>query len=86
MSSVVELERSSPNRKSRKGVIQLRIPKVVDKAARPSITRPLDLEEIIRRRAFEIYEERGKVDGYAIDDWLLAEAEVMTQSIRYKVA
>jgi hypothetical protein len=64
----------------------LRIPKVVDKAARPSITRPLDLEEIIRRRAFEIYEERGKVDGYAIDDWLLAEAEVMTQSIRYKVA
>jgi Protein of unknown function (DUF2934) len=66
-------------------VIWLRIPKVVDKPMRPA-TRPSDLEEVIRRRAFEIYEERGKVDGYALDDWLLAEAEVMTHHITHKVA
>ena len=34
------------------------------------------LEEQIRRRAYELYEQRGRVDGYALDDWLQAEAEV----------
>jgi hypothetical protein len=67
-------------------VIELRIPRVVEEPSRLAITRPWELEEIIRRRAFEIYEERGKVDGYALDDWLLAEAEIMTHHIRRKVA
>jgi len=35
-----------------------------------------ELEEQIRRRAYELYEQRGRVDGYALDDWLQAEAEV----------
>ena len=30
----------------------------------------------LRRRAYELYEQRGRVDGYALDDWLQAEAEV----------
>jgi hypothetical protein len=34
------------------------------------------LEEQIRRRAHELYEQRGRLDGYALDDWLQAEAEV----------
>jgi Protein of unknown function (DUF2934) len=67
-------------------VISLRIPKVGEKPVGPGITRPSDLEEVIRRRAYEIYEERGKVEGYALDDWLLAEAEIMTHQIRHKVA
>src|SRR5437870_8786878 len=33
-----------------------------------------ELEEQIRRRAYELYEQRGRVDGYALDDWLQAEA------------
>ncbi len=33
-------------------------------------------EELIRRRAFELYERNGRVDGHALDDWLTAEAEV----------
>jgi hypothetical protein len=33
------------------------------------------LEEQIRRRAYEIYEERGREDGHDADDWLRAEAE-----------
>lgn len=43
--------------------------------------RPLDqaspeLEQQIRCRAYELYEERGRTDGYEVDDWLRAESEV----------
>jgi hypothetical protein len=33
-------------------------------------------EERIRLRAYELYEQRGKRDGHALDDWLQAEAEL----------
>ncbi len=33
-------------------------------------------EENIRHRAYQLYEERGREDGRALDDWLRAEAEV----------
>ena len=33
-------------------------------------------EEVIRRRAFEIYEQRGREEGHALRDWLQAEGEV----------
>jgi hypothetical protein len=33
-------------------------------------------EEFIRRRAYAFYQDRGGVDGGAVDDWLAAEAEV----------
>jgi len=36
----------------------------------------IDLRELIARRAYEIYEERGRCDGDDINDWLMAEAEV----------
>jgi hypothetical protein len=35
-----------------------------------------DLRERIARRAYEIYEERGRCDGEDLNDWLRAEAEV----------
>ena len=35
-----------------------------------------DLQEQIRRRAYELYEERGKDDGHELADWLRAESEV----------
>ena len=35
-----------------------------------------DLREMIARRAYEIYEERGRCDGDDINDWLRAEVEV----------
>lgn len=40
-------------------------------------TRPSHTEERIRLKAYEIYERRGRVDGFALDDWLQAEAEVV---------
>ena len=36
-----------------------------------------DAEEKIRLRAYQLYEERGRIDGHASDDWLQAEAEVL---------
>jgi hypothetical protein len=35
-----------------------------------------DLLEQIRRRAYELYEQRGREDGGDLDDWLQAESEV----------
>jgi Protein of unknown function (DUF2934) len=36
----------------------------------------IDLQEQIRRRAYELYEQRGRDDGHELDDWLHAESEV----------
>ena len=34
------------------------------------------LEDRIRVRAYELYEQRGRVPGHEVDDWLQAEAEL----------
>ena len=34
-------------------------------------------EEIIRQRAYELFEQRGCEPGHDLDDWLQAEAEFM---------
>jgi Protein of unknown function (DUF2934) len=36
----------------------------------------IDLRELIARRAYELYEERGGHHGDDVNDWLRAEAEV----------
>jgi hypothetical protein len=41
-----------------------------------------NLEEEIRRLAYELYEERGREDGYDLDDWLRAEAEVIGTAVK----
>jgi hypothetical protein len=35
------------------------------------------LREKIRHRAHELYEQRGRVDGLAWDDWFRAETEIL---------
>jgi hypothetical protein len=37
----------------------------------------ISLEELIRRRAYELYVERGNQSGSELDDWLQAEEEVL---------
>ncbi len=39
--------------------------------------RPSDIQAHIRSRAYELYEQRGKADGFALDDWLQAESEIL---------
>jgi hypothetical protein len=33
-------------------------------------------EDEIRRRAYELFEERGRISGYEHEDWLTAEREI----------
>lgn len=39
-------------------------------------TKPAFTEEEIRSRAYEIYVDRGRGDGRALEDWLQAKAEL----------
>jgi hypothetical protein len=36
-----------------------------------------DIEEPIRVRAYQLYEQRGRLEGFALDDWLRAEADIL---------
>ena len=50
------------------------------KAREPRSRKPKSsnaITERIRQRAHELYEQRGRVDGFALDDWLQAEAEIL---------
>ena len=38
-----------------------------------------NVESAIRARAFELYEKRGRQDGFAQQDWLQAESEILSQ-------
>ena len=39
-----------------------------------------DLQDQIRTRAYEIYEQRGRHHGFAEQDWLQAEAEILAKA------
>ena len=43
---------------------------------RQVVESPEEVEEKIRKRAYELYELRGREDGRDLDDWLKAESEV----------
>ena len=40
----------------------------------------IELQEQIRRRAYDIYEQRGREDGHDLEDWLQAESELLHRS------
>ncbi len=37
---------------------------------------PINMEDEVRRRAYELYQQRGAVSGHESEDWLAAEREV----------
>jgi hypothetical protein len=39
----------------------------------------VELAAEIRRRAYELFEERGRTDGHASEDWAQAAVEVLAQ-------
>ncbi len=43
---------------------------------------PVQLKSEIRRRAYGRYEQRGKAHGFALDDWLRAQAEVLEEFLQ----
>jgi hypothetical protein len=46
----------------------------------------LELMERIRARAYELFEQRGRLEGFDQQDWAQAEAEVMAKFQREKSA
>lgn len=52
-------------------------------ATRPEVarvsTQAVNLSDVIRVRAYEIYEQRGRQHGRDFDDWLRAEGEVLSR-------
>jgi len=40
---------------------------------------PAELEYQIRLRAYELFEQRGYIHGYADEDWLNAEREILAR-------
>ena len=40
---------------------------------------PINLEDEIRRRAYELYEQRGGQSGHEHEDWLIAEREILAR-------
>ena len=55
------------------------------RATNPTTESTSDRLEPIRRRAYELYEQRGRNDGHDLNDWLQAESE-MTQPTSNTVA
>lgn len=40
---------------------------------------PINLDEEIRRRAYELWEQRGHESGHETEHWLLAETEILSR-------
>ncbi len=54
------------------------MPKEKTERSQPWNAGSLELtEDIIRTRAYQLFEERGYQHGHDLDDWLQAEAEVV---------
>jgi hypothetical protein len=46
--------------------------------AKDPVPEKLPLDERVRRRAYELYVQRGNESGSELDDWLQAEEEIRT--------
>ncbi len=46
------------------------------KTRNSSIEPTADLQQKIRERAYELYEQHGREDGHELDHWLRAESEI----------
>lgn len=55
------------------------LPGTAKVSSKPSVSVCDDLQARIASRAHELYVERGYGDGYALDDWIRAEREVLSQ-------
>ena len=49
-------------------------------------TDPAELQEQIRGRAYEIYQQRNRTEGHDLEDWLQAEAELTGTKTRQSLA
>lgn len=74
------MKNSSPAAAAERAAPQPRRSSAKPRAAKPraaaaSSHQDLERDESIRRTAYALYEARGCVDGFALDDWLQAQAQ-----------
>jgi hypothetical protein len=74
------------NGSSRKQVATMPEVRLAAEVKKSSSPIPIDLEGEIRRRAYELYEQRGCTPGRDHEDWLVAEREVMARYNRQQTA
>lgn len=55
----------------------MKVPEASRRRAKNEGNTPIELTAEIRRRAYELYEQRGRADGHMLEDWMQAEAEVL---------
>ena len=66
--------------KSRRVVVRrTKSPEAVAGLSKPSVSACDDVRLLIAKRAYELHTMRGCRDGYALDDWLEAEREILSQ-------
>jgi Protein of unknown function (DUF2934) len=53
---------------------------IKSKSSLPAEESAIDVMDQIRCGAYELYEQRGREDGYDIEDWLHAESEVIRRA------
>ena len=58
---------------------QSALPSSAPNSAKPPVSSCDDVKILIAKRAYELYSERGYRHGYALDDWLEAEREILSQ-------
>ena len=56
------------------------------KEARPTPEQTIPREELIRKRAYELYEQHKMQQGSDLDDWLEAEKEILEAEATEEVA
>lgn len=77
---------SSPTTHLRERFMKQETPAAVAKSKKPKAGKPAATnpagghEEAVRRMAYLLYEQRGCIDGYEVEDWLRAEALVTEQA------
>jgi hypothetical protein len=52
----------------------------------PATNEPQELEHLIRLRAYELYEARGREDGHELEDWFRAKEEITIKKFRTATA
>jgi len=61
-------------------------PTLVKKSAPSGDSSSPNLEQAIRLRAYQLYEQRGRTPGHEHEDWFRAEQEVTAQNPRQHTA
>jgi hypothetical protein len=79
--SIRRKEMSMSSKPKRDGITELQTTSAEAEAEKVSVGSSARDEEI-RRRAYEIYLERGEHPGYELDDWLQAERELEQGAFR----